>query len=91
MDLVNNPRENPVMQDVAWYYSVYETTPSWYKKFGHILKIMKGRKDWRSVFSKKYKNDPLKLTGIQWYVKEYDSLPGWYKKFGKFIKHREKS
>ncbi|HTE27554.1 hypothetical protein [Flavitalea sp.] len=42
-----------------WYHNEYEILPLWYKRFGHILKVILGRRSFRSLFSddvKKYKN-----------------------------------
>lgn len=42
-----------------YYDNEYEILPTWYKKFGHILKVMKGKRTLRSLFSdkeKKYKD-----------------------------------
>ncbi|RYY28602.1 MAG: hypothetical protein EOO04_08405 [Chitinophagaceae bacterium] len=42
-----------------WYHNEYEILPLWYKRFGHILKVIMGRRSFRSLFSddvKKYKN-----------------------------------
>ncbi len=42
----------------AWYHNEYEILPLWYKRFGHILKVIMGKRTLRSLFSddvKKYK------------------------------------
>ncbi|MHA4845408.1 FHA domain-containing protein [Flavitalea antarctica] len=42
-----------------WYHNEYEILPLWYKRFGHILKVIMGKRSFRSLFSddvKKYKN-----------------------------------
>ncbi|QHL85948.1 hypothetical protein GU926_00210 [Nibribacter ruber] len=75
-----------------YYYSNYEVLPNWYKKGGHLLKIMTGR---RKLFrsEKKQLNRVKELAIINgsyskydelrlWYYLEYESLPKWYKKFG---------
>lgn len=44
---------------LKWYYNEYEILPGWYKKFGHILKVMMGKRTLKSLFSdkvKKYKD-----------------------------------
>ncbi|MET0299930.1 MAG: hypothetical protein ABW036_09215 [Flavitalea sp.] len=42
-----------------WYHNEYEVLPLWYKRFGHILKVILGKRSFRSLFSddvKKYKD-----------------------------------
>ena len=42
-----------------WYHNEYEILPLWYKRVGHILKVIKGKRSFRSLFSddvKKYKD-----------------------------------
>ncbi|HKO82395.1 MAG TPA: hypothetical protein VJU78_18425 [Chitinophagaceae bacterium] len=42
-----------------YYDQEYEILPKWYKRFGHILKVITGKRTFRSLFSdevKKYKN-----------------------------------
>lgn len=50
-------------QDLAialdWYKYEYEILPLWYKQFGHILKVLMGKRTFRSLFNdnvKKYKD-----------------------------------
>jgi hypothetical protein len=38
-----------------WYHDEYEVLPLWYKRFGHILKVLKGKRTFRSLFSDKVK------------------------------------
>ena len=41
-----------------WYHNEYEVLPLWYKRFGHILKVLMGKRTFRSLFYdhvKKYK------------------------------------
>ena len=41
-----------------WYHNEYEILPLWYKRFGHILKVLTGKRTFRSLFNddvKKYK------------------------------------
>jgi len=45
--------------NVEWYYHEYEILPAWYKRFGHIIKVLMGKRTFRSLFSdkvKKYKD-----------------------------------
>jgi hypothetical protein len=42
-----------------WYEREYEVLPVWYKRVGHIVKVLIGKRNFRSLFSdnvKKYKN-----------------------------------
>ena len=44
---------------VSWYKNEYEVLPVWYKRVGHILKVLTGKRSFRSLFNdnvKKYKN-----------------------------------
>jgi hypothetical protein len=41
-----------------WYHNEYEILPLWYKRFGHILKVLMGKRTFKSLFHdhvKKYK------------------------------------
>lgn len=41
-----------------WYYYEHEILPLWYKQFGHIIKVIMGKRSFRSLFNdnvKKYK------------------------------------
>jgi hypothetical protein len=42
-----------------WYHKEYETLPLWYKRLGHIIKVIMGKRSLRSLFNdntKKYKD-----------------------------------
>ena len=61
----NNSRLNMIIQkelakeNVQWYYNEYEILPGWYKKFGHFVKVLMGKRRARSLFSnnaKKYRH-----------------------------------
>ncbi|MBS1736088.1 MAG: hypothetical protein JSS98_05710 [Bacteroidetes bacterium] len=44
---------------LKWYYYEYEILPTWYKQFGHIIKVIMGKRTFRSLFNdnvKKYKD-----------------------------------
>ena len=44
---------------LKWYYYEYEILPTWYKRLGHIVKVLMGKRTFRSLFSdkvKKYKD-----------------------------------
>jgi hypothetical protein len=36
-----------------WYHKEYEVLPLWYKQFGHIVKVLTGKRDFRSLFDNK--------------------------------------
>ncbi len=49
----------PSMKIKKFYYQEYEILPLWYKRFGHILKVIMGKRTFRSLFKdniKKYKD-----------------------------------
>lgn len=46
-------KENKEIKD--WYNNQYETLPLWYKRFGHVIKILQGKKSVKSVLRKKEK------------------------------------
>ncbi len=35
---------------LAWYHKEYEVLPLWYKRFGHIIKVFKGKRTFKSLF-----------------------------------------
>jgi hypothetical protein len=44
---------------LEWYHYEYEILPLWYKRFGHIIKVLAGKRTFKSLFSdsvKKYKD-----------------------------------
>jgi glycosyltransferase involved in cell wall biosynthesis len=49
-------KENPKLarqfnKPISWYYKEYEVLPLWFKRLGHILKILQNNRSWRSIFS----------------------------------------
>lgn len=42
---------------VNWYHKEYEILPTWYKRFGHIIKVMMGKRSFRSLFNDNVKKD----------------------------------
>lgn len=46
---------NAVMQIKRFYYHEYEILPLWYKRFGHIIKVITGKRTFRSLFDDKVK------------------------------------
>jgi len=41
--------------NVEWYHHEYEILPTWYKRIGHLIKVMMGKRTFRSLFSDKVK------------------------------------
>lgn len=41
---------NRVMQIRKFYHHEYEVLPVWYKRFGHIIKVLMGKRKFRSLF-----------------------------------------
>lgn len=58
--LVSKSVQQKEYYDVTeWYHKEYEILPAWYKRFGHILKVITGKRTFRSLFRddvKKYKD-----------------------------------
>lgn len=48
MDLIRSNRDNIL----EWYKKEYETLPIWYKRFGHIIKVMTGKRTFKSLYKK---------------------------------------
>jgi hypothetical protein len=68
------------------YTELYENTPLWYKKLGHIIKLFKGNKKLVIKFTDKGTKDSYNPTAedlAYWYYLQYEVLPKWYKDFGK--------
>jgi len=54
-----NIQKGQTANNLKWYYNEYEILPRWYKQFGHILKVIMGKRSFRSLFNddvKKYKD-----------------------------------
>jgi hypothetical protein len=50
---------NDIMKIKKFYHYEYEILPTWYKRFGHIIKVIIGKRTFRSLFNdnvKKYKD-----------------------------------
>ncbi|MES1222093.1 MAG: hypothetical protein ABUT20_41745, partial [Bacteroidota bacterium] len=44
---------------LKWYYYEYEILPTWFKQIGHIIKVIMGKRSFKSLFKdnvKKYKD-----------------------------------
>ena len=48
-----NAERNRANATLDWYKKEYEVLPLWYKRFGHIIKVAKGKRTFKSLF----KND----------------------------------
>ncbi len=52
-------QQDEVIKINNFYHNEYEILPSWYKKIGHIIKVLQGKRSFRSLYDsnvKKYKN-----------------------------------
>jgi hypothetical protein len=59
LSLSKRVQEKEYYDVVNWYQKEYEILPTWYKRFGHIIKVMMGKRRFRSLFRddvKKYKD-----------------------------------
>jgi hypothetical protein len=48
-------KHNEVDDILRFYKNEYEILPLWYKRFGHILKVMQGKRSFRSLYDKRVK------------------------------------
>jgi hypothetical protein len=59
IQLSKSVQEKEYYEIMDWYHKEYEILPLWYKRFGHIIKVIMGKRSFRSLFSdnaKKYKD-----------------------------------
>jgi hypothetical protein len=59
IDVIRTKYKDDYENLFKWYHNEYEILPLWYKRFGHILKVIMGKRSFRSLFSddvKKYKD-----------------------------------
>jgi len=59
LSLSKKVQEKEYYEVLNWYHKEYEILPLWYKQFGHIIKVMMGKRSFRSLFDdkvKKYKD-----------------------------------
>jgi len=40
---------------LRFYKNEYEILPLWYKRFGHIIKVLQGKRSFRSLYDKRVK------------------------------------
>lgn len=50
-----NSKHDEVDYILRFYKYEYEILPLWYKRFGHIIKVLQGRRSFRSLYDKKVK------------------------------------
>lgn len=73
-------------QIADWYYHQYEVLPGWYKKIGHLIKAVLGKRSFKSLLQRNDKEEASTISVQQWYNNEYEILPLWYKRVGHIIK-----
>jgi hypothetical protein len=59
IDVIRTKYKDDYENLFKWYHNEYEILPLWYKRMGHIIKVIMGKRSFRSLFSddvKKYKN-----------------------------------
>jgi hypothetical protein len=59
IDVIRTKYKDDYENLFKWYHNEYEILPLWYKRIGHIIKVIMGKRSFRSLFSddvKKYKN-----------------------------------
>ena len=55
LSLSKRVQEKEYYEVLDWYHQQYETLPLWYKQFGHLIKVIIGKRSFRSLFSDKVK------------------------------------
>ncbi|MDB5277544.1 MAG: hypothetical protein JWR61_2499 [Ferruginibacter sp.] len=59
LTLSKKVQEKEYYEVLDWYHKEHEILPLWYKQFGHIIKVIMGKRSFRSLFDdnvKKYKD-----------------------------------
>lgn len=59
ISVIRSKYKDDYEQLFQWYHNEYEVLPLWYKRFGHILKVLMGKRTFKSLFfdhAKKYKS-----------------------------------
>jgi len=54
----DNRYKRQIKELISFYKDEYEILPKWYKRFGHIIKVLNGKRTFKSLFNdnvKKYK------------------------------------
>ena len=57
-----NEEHNRADEILKWYKKEYEILPVWYKKFGHIIKVIAGKRTFKSLFNNKSNDQGRKNT-----------------------------
>ncbi len=55
LSLSKEVQEKEYYDIIDWYDNEYEILPLWYKQLGHIIKVIMGKRSFRSLFSDKVK------------------------------------
>lgn len=58
IEVIRSKYKDDYEQLIKWYHNEYEILPLWYKRFGHIIKVLTGKRTFKSLFFdhvKKYK------------------------------------
>jgi len=55
-------KENPRLarqfnKPISWYYKEYEVLPLWFKRLGHVVKILQHNRSWRTIFGQPGNNE----------------------------------
>jgi hypothetical protein len=59
IEVIRSKYKDDYEQLIKWYHNEYEILPLWFKRLGHIVKVLMGRRSFRSLFYdhvKKYKD-----------------------------------
>ena len=57
LSLSKKIQEKEYYDVLSWYHKEYEILPLWYKRFGHIIKVIMGKRSFRSLFSDNVKKE----------------------------------
>ena len=55
LSIVRDKYKNDYKDLFTWYQHEYEILPLWYKRFGQALKVMSGKRNWKSLFDRSVK------------------------------------
>jgi hypothetical protein len=86
--VLTHTKSDQVIAD--WYLNQYEVLPLWFKRTGHIVKVLYGKRSWRSLYDNTAKGYDSSISVQQWYNNEYEVLPAWFKRIGNIIKRVQK-
>jgi len=57
LSLSKKIQEKEYYDVINWYHKEYEILPLWYKRLGHIIKVIMGKRNFRSLFSDNVKKE----------------------------------